>query len=805
MEFIVDRSRAVLIPVETLPQHIRLELAGKLKLPNDFIYVDYDTKSVSTLLGDVKGVASDEILKSSVRKSILSRYPNLKRVDLLNIWVIENFKPSKIPQKVLKDISANDYPTIEVSKDLIFKEFVKDIKQKRENDDYTRKRNADIAERIGSVAEYETEPFIVEDTIYTLNLSIKDNPSLLEIFDNMVASVDIPYIYLNFNGKEYFKIYKHVTDALGGWLSTKPTREGLHFKLLNVRYEKLSSNKMSQETMYTDCFWDEDGVVEFYLKISGDINQETAKNKILNSFDTERSEYTVVSEAQSGVNGKFVVPDFEFNKAIFTELIFSDDLFSYFMFVDERSKTIMQKKKSYTAYYSPGHSYDKRTSLTLTIFYPIDSEKNLNVRIARAQTQEEGEYTRYIFSKLLSLYNSLTKKVIKEYEVAIPNFKTLAAYKDQKKRRAIKRVGKRIVELQMQKPDVFVAGYSTLCQKKKQPYIVKEIGREEALEQMMRGDLIEWPLDSGTYYACAPREADESDEFLKPGLRENNMANKDEYPLVPCCFEDNQVTEKTNSKWRQYYESGGEYKKKTVVTFDTDIGHIKKPGKPIGTGKNRYGELPLLVSTLFRLDGINTVTYRDQQIPRMLKYGIPNTSHSVIQCLEKAILGKNEITNGRLQEIYQEILSVPDYIVKQLHDLSIGEVSEYLSNPDVYINPNIFIAALEYVYECNIFLFTEDEHNPNGNISLPAHSSVYLNRKIEKDKPTVLILKSEVNYRDYSYRCDLICELVDKKGYIEAVKFNFTSDDPVTKIVDTAFREINKIYELSDTTLIPYE
>jgi len=80
----------------------------------------------------------------------------------------------------------------------------------------------------------------------------------------------------------------------------------------------------------------------------------------------------------------------------------------------------------------------------------------------------------------------------------------------------------------------------------------------------------------------------------------------------------------------------------------------------------------------------------------------------------------------------------------------------------------------------------------DGELVIPRHSIAYLNRKIDPEKRTVIVVKFGVP-REYQYQCELVVKY--NKGKIE---YSFKNDKIIDLIVNLV-EQINTVYITSTT------
>jgi hypothetical protein len=224
-------------------------------------------------------------------------------------------------------------------------------------------------------------------------------------------------------------------------------------------------------------------------------------------------------------------------------------------------------------------------------------------------------------------------------------------------------------------PDLFIAGYSRECSVK--PFIVSEKQAEE-LESEGR-KTIRYPKE-GPYsyiYAC-PKN-------YYPGLKINRLANSSKFTYLPVCY----LTDHSlnpNSNYNSYYYNRP-YNETTLVVEDN-----QQLEEDSILSKGEYGVIPgVLKKILVRND------------EHALKIGSPKHKSSCLYCIH-SYMGRN-LTESAITNIRKTLEFNPNICLQELWYMDPEEIISTARNPDIFLDPTLYVRALESIYCLNIYVF----------------------------------------------------------------------------------------------------
>lgn len=819
--------------------------------PKNPILVNQKKYFVNNVISDVSKIKEIELLQPKL--NFISTEYRLNKYDIGIIWLItqDYYNP------VLKEF----IPVYQKNKDIIIKinsnfstpklcwdALTKFIKQtndlsgalKLEIDKDENYYN--IITKVKNIPTVDNfEPDEVNENFF---LDLPDGETMYEIFDNFRVSLEIPFIglydnsYLSYETRNnktkncIFKIYQDIPYIPESWvndynfdLNTKTNDIVLIIYILNSSLDKLYNPDIQLETLYNVGEWDQNNVLKLKLNMQG----KDAIFKIKETIFSSLKSITIneVQSTQTKIKGTFLLHNITINKAVFSYLVMNDDVFSYFLYLDERDKTILEKDR-FVFYYQKSHPKIFTNSLTLTVTI---KESSTEIRVSRASSLQQINNFMKIFQMLCGLYLEKYDSVVDYYVNLFPNAKSYIDKYSPKKRnnqKENKKTGARLLALQKHKPDAFgkvgedkglnkqqkKKTYSGVCFKERQPYVFDENELNNVKNKLAQipdvgPDLSEygvmnWPKGSRDWYACYPRD-NPNDKHLYPGLKKQDILakNYEKYPALPCCYITN-----------QYKKDKGTLKvfpveKKTNYTIEnSNVVEGSSFDRPLGPNKllprGKYGELPLFIQIAMATMYSSKIQIKNKSVFPILRLGVIESQYSFLHCFETAfnpkyrkmsVQEKEKQINIILDDI--TILEDDDFVScrQELYDYSYDEIRTHLITEGAYIDPDLYVNFFAKLYKCNVFLFQVNSENPNGEIVIPRHAIVHLDYKINKKLRTIIIVKFE-SEREWHYQSELIVKYDNKAEDSDKIKYYFEYE-PLIDIIYNIFQEGNKVYMMS--------
>ena len=814
----------------------------KKAIPNYFLFkkkVEFEPNSrirIEDIRKDIRELDTEEF--SSQLDLLNVKYEKLNKSDITLLYLITNFSEDELDillaenkkfVNFLRSINVVTFMNLENINENITK-YNNNIKKERSKIREINLRKERIFKILSKTKKVNTQDFDSDNIFIEIPVLLPNENSLECIFDNILASNKVPYILLISKGKRYVKVYKHILPP-DSWIkeieqNIDSLTNVIHLYILNTKQFSYNSKKN-----YSKAEWTSENRIKIFIDSKRENQAENIKANLQSSISIEHLNIEFLPEKQIGIKGTFIVDNFIFNRMIFADMILNNEIMNYFFFVDERSQTVSQKDR-FWVYYKPGQNGDIDSSLTLLLTPQNDKILGnwLLVRVGKSENIQEVNAFIHVFSRILGLYQNNQNGVIDEYSKILgrESVKKLFSLWTKKEKEQVddKKTGKRLRALKLAKPDMIKSNYT--CQRARQPYFIKNKENVNQIKQLYgKHKLIEYPYKSGEYYACEPREKGEDLNSTFPGLVKNNepSTNKD-YPLIPCCWKNNQYVKETNnaspSPLMLYLQRAKKLEDKGVSRRDIHIRASKYAleekkqvsniykFRPLDTkkkiDKDRFGILPYFINEIAEKSGYEYIEYFDRKTVPLLCTGVINSSDSFIHCLEYAFNEKYKLSNKirrieQVNKVREEWTNMKNYnLAKQeLYDYSKEEIKNILSDKQQFIDPSMFISIAENYYDCNIFLYEISEENLNGKVGLPRFSQFYLFRNITSDdiQKSVFIIKRLLNEEeyDYPYQCEIIVHITnaDRKEFEAVFDRNIEEENAFINEANNVLQMNNKV------------
>jgi Family of unknown function (DUF5757) len=335
-------------------------------------------------------------------------------------------------------------------------------------------------------------------------------------------------------------------------------------------------------------------------------------------------------------------------------------------------------------------------------------------------------------------------------------------------------------------PEIFVSKgdeiYTRKCQSVKQPIIISE---EDALDEKNDVMLFPKPSDSHVsqpqYYTCNDAE------YSHIGL----IPFQNELGYAPCCFKTSQVNKKT---YKQYFEG---LEVEDAPRGKTGGGYLIRTNKVILDGN--YGYFPRSDKIVNDVGLFFTQANTQPDTRVVMRYGVSRSPNSFLECVLRALsmdrdvaFARRELANSNVQVAMQEMYAD-----------DVQSIVDYLSDETLYLDPLKVIRLVEWVYRCNIVVFTKDKTS-NGQLSVPHHTHGYCTYDRDLALPSIFVYchyGAEMDLLEYP-QCELIFQATPdvedqiKRRHQGAVSMAWSHDmfDPIYRYTWRAYDVLTETY-----------
>ena len=516
------------------------------------------------------------------------------------------------------------------------------------------------------------------------------------------------------------------------------------------------------------------------------------------------------------VHGDFYVWNFEYDESSLLDMILLSEVLSAYLYVEEKDKAYPLKKRLDIHYRSlftdieegfrptndPYISISAAVSMTFNprameqeqvvqyfdysvlegTSYPVEVpllEESLpvgtpyiNIRISQAESREVVnrfivtfgllmKYYRYNRSPIDLLYRDLLPEVVKDIpalvtEASTKNTKAAAARA--RRRHAAMRTVSNAHNLMAQVPQIFGPGYTSKFQGEAQPHLIEE--DEVATWQNKLNpatgqpyEVLAFPNEDPYYFVCTGAKKP------YPGVAINKTSTKNEYPYIPCCYANEQISTNKRTLYKDYLNG---------VLPHIEVG--AKADKKISTNKilnpDRIAFIGKSIDATLR-------TYESDVID-IVRYGTVRSPNSLIHCVlaarqEDAYISANPHGREAIAIEYRAQIAAsvyPELMKQELYDYSNEEIMQKLADPAVFLDPLLFYRAIEEYFKLNLFIFApadEYQSDTSGIFEVPRFRLFHAQAQ-RLDRPVILILRnlgSESNDLEYP-QCELIVDYDEK-------------------------------------------
>jgi hypothetical protein len=618
---------------------------------------------------------------------------------------------------------------------------------------------------------------------------IKNNKALTiyDLFNSSICTSFMPYIFI----KDTYKIYKNFVPYK--FLSEYNPKENIIYAILNI-------SKVNIAPYYTSIL----------LTISNNdillILNTTYKN-VINIIQTMRilkksfpSLTTVVEEEyENKVIGNITFNSFIYFE-VFQDLIINNQIINKLFYIDEFYSETKKKNIILKTVNTPG-------SFVITlkenqIKSISDNYRNRYSIYCKCTMKNRTILNNYrkILSKVFKIYEMEEYSIITYYKKYISNF--LTDVEEEYKKKMNNKIALKDIA-----PDIFLPTYSRQCLKK--PTIINNVSNNTNEDffyvtiDNVQYQVMKFPKygeDNIQFYIC------DYDKYKYPGLKKNNLTNKNRFPYLPCCYNKDQIN---NPKTLTYFLQEN-------IKTKINIQNISITNKILHSGYQ--GVLSNVLYNFFIL-ATNDVKYS------FLKYGT-SSPYSFIECLllafnvenirqmnmkEKKMLCQKYSKKIKNNTVF-DVFSQENFYMSEA-EKDILKEQYYLSN---HIEPLYFLRLFEIYFQCNIFLFGDinnktfrDKYNKYSdeqkfsylfldtknkifsdiNIIIPNYKHYYVKEKYDKCIFLYYFFEKEKNnFKDISH-----CELIFQSYYLQQ------TFDVDTKCIfykdDELYKEMWKLWE----------
>nr|WNL49773.1 early transcription factor large subunit [Marseillevirus sp.] len=562
--------------------------------------------------------------------------------------------------------------------------------------------------------------------------TVNSGETLLQLFDRVQCSKDVPFISIQTAGRNLYKSYARIPPAQS-WLSGRGGLEDfgagdvILMKVLSFASSEFSENNPSQlerlDKFYDEVIWTADSSEQGRQNVLVDVTiregmtYSDVQKRVTDAFQGEPIVFE--NTKTSTVKASYYIYDLPYKRAEFVDILLRNPLTNKFFFSNETVTTTLSKSRFYV-YFDP---MQKRDPADVSIaFLPASSKStDTKIRIARAKSEGEIQAFNNLFLCILGFYEKELPRVTALYDKFIPSTQR---FKEKVKKGAEDEELRNIVNLRRTYPDLFSKKYSKQC-----TAAVSILSEKEAKDLKRSGQknrVLEYPKGSGMFFGCKSKK---HKDHKYPALRFNVRPFSEKYEFVPCCYTE------PSEKPRRHPEGCVER------VFGADKKELPE---------NTCGFIPSSLERFFQV-------VMDTQSPvTILRHSVDVAPDSMLYCIEmarnKEFYGLEQ-ESDRAQHIKvrrQEISEMESFSVgrQELYDFRGTKEIRELVKKTTFFDSLLFIRILEKFYDINIVVFSLGKDR-SVSFEIPRHAKSWIAPYFDPRKKTVVLLR--VPWRDMPY------------------------------------------------------
>lgn len=403
------------------------------------------------------------------------------------------------------------------------------------------------------------------------------------------------------------------------------------------------------------------------------------------------------------------------NTYVFLDMVMNNTLFSEHLSISEQHHIPKFSRGAYL-------KYDEKLSIVVEFI----SSSVASVRL-RNIAPDMVENVRSYFALLFSMYDKEFDNISEFYTRYIPNFSDYTQIPEEI-------LPPKISEYPS---DLFISNYARQCRYR--PSVIPAAEVDKYAEQGFHVMPFPKATEGSTVYNYICDHP--VDKY--PGLKANNLLpNKIQYPLIPCCYKEDQ-RRKINSLYNQYYNKDTTEKKSTGYRYVGKTLKITKPDQLFLLPEN----ISNLLSCVCESKNVNYV-----------RRGVFKSPYSFVECLLKV----RHIDSAPLEYMRQQNFQESDFAetLQENYGMSLAQIGSELFS-GTFVDPRKYIKLFEKHFDCNIYLIYSPRKGDSQFI-LPNYINGYLRYKPNLNRDSYII------YMHYGSEFDKVtdpqCEIAGRRS-----------------------------------------
>lgn len=588
---------------------------------------------------------------------------------------------------------------------------------------------------------------IIKITRNNIKIDVEYKEDIFELFDNLQTNIFFPFATLS----NFYKLYETFNETLPfktpiPWLYNKENgrpisrSNAIIGNVANVNHTKLLKSNVFLPKNYSAIMTEiNEGKINFIISTSVDSrdSEETIIDRILTSFKLfEVLKLKAYNKEQYSIQGEFYKLNYQIDENIFNHLVLNHPIVSQYLVVNENIVFGAKSSLRLHFWFNFKQQQGKRSPISDVKFSIVNHISTghqpspklqqgipyVRFFIYRVKDSKQAEEFRNLFSRIIKIYEDEYDKLVDLYQQFVPNLDVKKIQKEinfqeQNKYSHILSCEEQLdqeINPKEYAPGIYLDARSGCNPPKRRPCFVdlndtKKFGSAIKFMKKHKSYSLKFPLFDHPKqfdYVCM------NERWPYPGLRPNKTANKNEFPCLPCCYEDNQLNTK---KFKQCLE--GKQPVKETVVFDKSIGTDKI------LDENRDGILRYDIDLFFK-----SIDYESHY----QRKGVFSGPSSILDTLN-FITSKNKSNLEIRQDLIKMLKQQPQLNVQYENLSAQNHLLTILENTNNFIDPKLFFGILQEYYQINIYIFSRLTPDSSGILDCPYHYYYLLESEMQKD------------------------------------------------------------------------
>lgn len=404
------------------------------------------------------------------------------------------------------------------------------------------------------------------------------------------------------------------------------------------------------------------------------------------------------------VRGEYILPGLTLSEYVLADLVTTDPLLSSYLSLNETDPSPIKGRSRIGALWNKSRFilYFKQLQSTEKALHALFNQSTagvgdpygmaagtpyVRVTILKGPSEDSVKLFYAVFNRLVTYYEEQAPTVLDDYQALLGQGQTgtLATRKSERLARQEDQVT-RNERLRMALPEVFVQGYARVCQAPLQPEILLE---DEEVPEGRQVLAYPAPPQSKLQLVCP-----EAAPF--PTLIPNTLESKGVVGYLPCCTTTNQLDNPASSYTRIYKEG-----KDVTEAFPPARTRVVVQSEERVLDYDRTGKLlPLLASVVESATATRLGSW-------------PSPSNFLLAVLQAIGAAPAVVSDASLDALRRALpLPHPEVLSQEMWDIPMAERVAWYRDPTRFLDPQLFLRALEHAYDLNIYLFSSEESVP---------------------------------------------------------------------------------------------